>query len=241
MATILQPGDYTVPQPPLPLPPVTVTQTILPALQIAPFELLWGVGRSHPVPNPPTHGTATWTPGEPTTCDFRPIKLPGGESDNLYALRRLGAYLPDFSGITHLQESQTLQVSDPVAVQALETDWHIQISKSVWNPGLQLLPGSPWSVRGFDYTAKKWVSLGVTFDGTALASGLTLAAEYLISPTSLSFVSVTVNGQRTPVSFVQPVVAMANAAMVFNKAVQLDARADALPYIVKIGKMTVSY
>lgn len=234
--TILQPGDYTVPQPLPPKPPLT----ILPALQMAPFELLWGVGRSHPVQNPPTHGTATWTPGEPAVCDFRPIAI-AGDSDNLYALRRLAAYLPDFSGMTHLSESVVYTVNTPANVQALETDWHVQIGNRVWNPGLQLLPGKPWSVRGFDYTAKRWIGLGVTFDGSQLIRGLAFGAEYIISPTSLAFVSVTAAGETAPVGFVQPVVTVGESAMVFNKAVQLDAQASAKPYVLKIGQMMVGY
>lgn len=238
MPTILQPGDYTVPVLP---PPLTITKTILPALQTASFELLWGVGRSNPVNNPPTHGTASWTPGEHATCDFRPIVLPNGESDNLYCLRRLAPYLPDFSSMTHLSESEVYSVDKPQNVQALETDWHVQIGTRVWNPGLQLLPGKPWSVRGFDYTAKKWVALGVTFDGSLLTKGVQFGADYIISPTSLAFTSVTINGEKTPLSFVQPVTMVATNAMVFNKSVQLDATGDAKPYVLKVGQLTVSY
>lgn len=241
---MLQPGTYVVPAPP-PIPPtpppVIVTRTILPALQMAPFELLWGVGRTHPINNPPVHGTATWIPGEPAVCDFHPVVLQG-ESDNLYCLRRLAAYLPDFSGMTHLSESEVYTVNNPGNVQALETDWHIQIGTRIWNPGMQLLPGKPsWTVRGFDYTAKRWQDLGVSFDGSLLTTGISFGGKYIISPTSLSFVSVTVNGQETPVSFVQPAVQAASSAMVFNKAVQLDATGDAKPYVLKVGQLTVAY
>jgi hypothetical protein len=237
MPTILIPGDYTVPILP---PPVTITKTILPALQMAPFELLWGVGRTKPINNPATHGIALWEAGEPATCDFRPVPL-AGDSDNLYCLRRLAPYLPDFSAMTHLSESEVYTVDKPGNVQALETDWHIQIGKNIWNPGMQLLPGKPWTVRGFDYTAKKWVGLGVAFDGSRLTSGIQFGAEYIISPTSLAFVSVTVAGVTTPVSFVQPVVLSSTSALVFNKAVQLDATGDAKPYILKVGQLTVAY
>lgn len=241
MATILNPGDYTVPVPLPPPPPIIVNTTILLALQIAPFELLWGVGRSHPVPNPPTHGTALWTPGEPATCDFRPVKL-NGDSDNVYCLRRLGQYIPPSLAVaTQFTESQTLQVNDPVAVQALETDWHVQIGTKVWNPGLQLLPGKPWQVRGFDYINKKWVSLGINFDGNLLLAGLTLSADYTFTPASLVFNAVSLNGTKHPITFTQPVATAANAAIVFNKAIQCDARSDALPYSVKIGQMVVAY
>ena len=237
MPTILAPGDYTVPAPP---PPVVTTRTILPALQMTPFELLWGVGRSHPVPNPPVHGTATWTPGEPAVLDFRPARLQG-DSDNLYCLRRLAQYLPDFSAAASYTESETYQVSDLSAVQALETDWHIQLGQTVWNPGLQLLPGTPWQVRGFDYVNKRWVSLGVTFDGGLLTAGLSFGAEYGFTSKVLDFVAVTVNGHRTPVNFSQPVTTVATSATVFNKAVQADATSDARPYVLKVGKLTVSY
>lgn len=237
MPTILAPGDYTVAPAP---PPVTINRTILPALQMAPFELLWGVGRSKPVTNPAVHGTATFTPGEPAILDFHPVVI-SGDSDNLYCLRRLAQYLPDFSGMSHCLETEVYTVDKPQNVQAVETDWHIQIGKSVWNPGLQLLPGNPWRVRGFNYTAKHWQDLGVTFDGNLLTTGVQFGAEYIISQTSLSFVSVTTNGEATPVSFVQPVVTASTSMMVFNKAIQTDATSDAKPYVLKVGKLTVVY
>lgn len=236
----LQPGTYIVPPPPPVPPPVTINRTILPALQIAPFELLWGVGRTKPINNPPVHGTATYTPGEPAVIDYHPVVLPI-DRDNLYCLRRLASYLPDFSGMTRCTESEVYTVDNPSNVQALETDWHIQIGKGIWNPGMQLLPGTPWRVRGFDYTAKHWTDLGVTFDGSLLTKGILFGAEYIISPDALTFVSVTVSGVRTPVKFTQPVVQSANSAMVFNKAIQLDATANANPYVLKVGQLTVSY
>lgn len=240
MAVILSPGDYTVAPPPL---PVTITRTILPALQSAPFELLWGVGRSHPVNNPSTHGTATWTPGEPAILDYRPVLLPT-DRDNLYCLRRMGQYLPDFSGATQFTESEVYTVSSLTAPEALEVDWHMQpVGAKVYNPGLQLLRGSPsWTVRLWNQFRGDWEPSGATFDGNALLAGLTFGGEYLISPAGLTYVAVTVAGARFPQSLTVPAVAATPVTkQVFNKAVQTDSDSKANPYTLKIGKLTVSY
>lgn len=233
MTTILQPGDYTVPPP---LPPITR----LVGLQNAPFELLWGVGRSNPVQNPALHGTASWAQGEPSTLTFKPIKLPN-DRDNLYCVRRLGLSLNQSSvaAATSLTESQTLQVDVLANVEAIETDWHIQAGTLIWNPGLQLLPSGV--VRGWQNTAKDWVDLTVRFSPQLLLSGLTLAAEYKMTTQSLIHVAVTINGQRTPVSLTQPVVTAPVAGFVFNKAVQTDANGAAAPYVLKVGQMQVSW
>lgn len=240
MTTILGPGNYTVA--PVP-PPVTITKTILPALQNAPFELLWGVGRSHPVNNPPTHGTATWTPGEPAILDYHPVPLPA-DRDNLYCLRRLGQYLPDFSGATQFTESEVYTVSSLTAPEALEVDWHMQpVGAKVYNPGLQLLPGSPsWTVRLWNQFRGDWEPSGATFDGNALLTGLAFGGEYAITPSGLTYLAVTVGGVRFPQSLTVPPIAVAPVTkQVFNKAVQTDANGQAAPYTLRIGKMTVTY
>jgi hypothetical protein len=241
MPTILTPGDYTVPQP---TPPQIVTKTILPSLQIAPFELEWGVGRTHPVQNPQIHGTATWTPGEPSVLDYKPVML-SGDRDNLYCPRRLGQYIPDFSSATNFSESEVYTVNDITAPEALEVDWHMQAkgSAKIANPGLQLLSGNPnWQVRGFDYIRKVWVSLNVTFPGSALLAGLQFGADYKIDNISMSFVNVYLNGIKFPVTFSQPLaVGSVASSQIFNKALQVDANGSAKPYVLKVGQLTVSY
>jgi hypothetical protein len=238
---VLIPGSYVVPQPP-PIPP-PVNTTLLVGLNRSPFELLWGVGRSKPITNPPIHGTATWTPGEPGVLDFHPALLPGGESDNILAIQRLGQYLPDFSQATKFSESQIYTVNDTKPVQALETDWHMQIGTKVWNPGLQLFPGKPnWSVRGFDYINKVWVPLGVTFDPAVLLTGCMIGGNYTISQLMMSHTAVTINGLKFPVSFAQSVAtAAAIPQPAFVKSVQADANSLAQPYVLKVGKMQVSW
>ncbi len=235
----LSPGTYVVPPPP---PPVTITKTILPALQISPFELLWGVGRSHPVTNPLIHGTATWNPGEPSVLDYHPVNIPS-DRDNLYCLRRLGKYVPDFSGATKFTESEIYTVSDVNAPEALEADLHLQpVGTKVYNPGLQLLRGSPWSVRLWDHVKKDWEPSGVSFNGNALLAGLSIGAEYLISDAGLTYSAVIVQGNRFPQSYFVPVVTAAEVtSQVFNKAVQVDANGTATPYVLKVGQLTVSF
>lgn len=241
---VLQPGTYSVPQPPPPPQPVIINTTILPAIQNAPFELLWGVGRTHPIQNPPIHGTATWTQGEPSVLDYKPVAI-AGDRDNLYALRELGSYLPDFSAATSFTESEIYTVSDITAPEALEVDWHMQAkgSTQIANPGLQLLSGKPnWQVRGFDYIRKTWVPLNVTFPGTSLASGMQFGATYKLINGQLVFVEVDINGLKFPVTFSQALATgKAVAAQVFNKAIQTDCNGSATPYRLKVGALTLTY
>lgn len=240
----LQPGTYSVPQPP---PPVIVNNTFIPAVQNAPFELLWGVGRTKPIQNPPVHGTATWTQGSPSLLTYAPAKL-NGDRDNLYCLRRMGSYgLPDFSKATYFCESQVFTVSDVLAPEALELDWHMQPSGStkVCNPGIQLLAGKPWSVRGFDYIKKAWIDLGVTFDGNILSSGCLIAAEYAVNPgISFSYISVSINGLKFPLKnpYTQAMTTgSAVTSPVFNKALQTDSSAAATPFTLKVDQLTLNY
>lgn len=243
MGQILSPGDYTVLAPQLGPP-----TSILPALQIAPFELLWGVGRSNPVQNPSIHGTATWTPGEPATLDYHPVKLPT-DRDNLYCLRRLGQYIPDFSAATKLVESQVLQVSDLSSPEAIETDWHLQaptvIGSKVLNPGLQLLPTGKaiWTVRLWDHIKGGWeLASKCTLDGSVLLAGVLFGAEYYVSPAGLTYNAVTINGIRFAQTYSVPGKdAPPVKQQVFNKAIQVDANGAASPYQLKVGKMTITF
>jgi hypothetical protein len=241
---ILQPGTYSVPPP---APPVTINSTFIPAVQNAPFELLWGVGRSKPVNNPPVHGTATWTQGSPSVLTYAPADLPN-DRDNIYCLRRMGNLgLPDFSKATYFSESEVYAVSDVLAPEALETDWHMQpVGTKIINPGLQFLAGKPWNIRLWDQVKGSWQDAGVTFDGNILSGqGALFAAEYTVIPgTSFSCISVSVNGLKFPFKnpYTQPLKnGSAVTSPVFNKAVQADANGVATPYTLKVDQLTLIY
>jgi hypothetical protein len=241
---ILQPGTYSVPQP----LPITINNTFIPAVQNAPFELLWGVGRSKPIQNPPVHGTATWTQGSPSVLQYNPVQLTG-DRDNIYVLRRMGNLgLPDFSKATYFCESQIYAVSDVTAPEALEMDWHMQpVGTKILNPGLQLLAGKPvWSIRLWDEIKSSWQDAGVTFDGNILAgNGAMFAGEYTVVPgVSFTYVSVSVNGLKfnlkTP--YTQALkVGTAVTSMVFNKACQGDCDGLATPFTLKVDQLTLNY
>lgn len=218
---------------------------IFPALQLAPWELLWGVGRSRPVNNPAVHGKATWTSGSPATVDFQPVSLLS-DCDNLYMLRRLGAYVPfaDLQMASNFTYSITLAVSDLGAVQALELDYQRQIGPRIWSMGYQLFPASPqWQIRAFDYTKKSWIDTGLKLDPALLAPGKTLAiyAEFSCDGQSETHQTLTLNGgPKQQVNFTQPVFFARNSLTEFNVAVQLDAHQIAKPYVATLGDVTVA-
>lgn len=229
-------------------PPLT-----FPALQSmgqgAPYigwELLWGVGRSHPVSNPPVHGTASLTPGAPATLAFAPAKLAGGESDNLYMLRRLGKYIPPalLAAASRFTLSLRETISDISAPQALEIDYQLQRGTKLWNMGLQLKPSAPfWILRSYDYVARAWQSTGITVDQNKLkpGGGFSMLGEWHVDDTSVTLDAVTLaDGQRHVVNMQHPVATAASPADAYNLAIQLDATADAKPYTAIIQDITVS-
>jgi hypothetical protein len=216
------------------------------ALQSSPWELLWGVGRSKPINNPPVHGTATMIPGEPAIIDYHPAVI-DGDSDNLYCLRRLAPYV----NLTRLQQatrfslSYQLSINDLSAVQAIESDFQRQLGFKVWNMGYQLLPsgGGSWVVRAFNYTEKRWVTTGVSFNPDLITGGRTvgITSTYTLSSTSETHESIRFgDGPTQPVGFSQPVFTSKTMATAFNVACQLDSRSTAKPYTVKLGQVEVT-
>lgn len=221
-------------------------QLTLVALQSSPWELLWGVGRSHPVTNPPIHGTATFTVGEPATIDYHPIVLPA-DRDNLYCLRRLAPYvnLARLQQATQFSLSWQMSVNDISAPEAIESDFQRQLGNKVWNMGYQFLSqgSSPWLVRAFNYTTKDWKDTGLRLDPSLLAGGrtLTVAATFTLSDATETHNTLSFNGGvPQQVGFSQPVFTSATQSTLFNVAMQLDANGTAKPYQVRLGKVEVT-
>lgn len=210
-------------------------------------ETLWYEARSPGAPKTGPHGTVTIVPGSPATADFHPVKLAGGESDNCYNLRRLW---PTLTAAQRLIMETAKQFSigcdymmDPLAsVQAVELDYQIRKSNGVViNVGPQLLPISGgWIIRGFDYVNKKWVPLGakaVVVAGKPTHLEVTATCDDKV----VQFVSVSVNGVVTPVTFSHLVSQSATGQPYCNAAYQLDATPDAKPYKATIDKLTVTF
>lgn len=230
-------------------PPLTLI-----ALEQSPWwELLWGVGRSKPINNPPQHGSATFSigkPGQPSVLDFHPLALPTKESDNLYCLRRLASYVP----LERLQKARKftmsywLQVSDISAVQAVESDYQLQLGQSLWNMGLQFIPWTlnadpakaTFNIRAFNYQKSSWVATGLSIPASFLLSGMTVLAEFSITDTSETHESLTINGNRKLLGISQPVVSRSNSVNEFNIAFQADATADAKSYRLSVQNVSVS-
>lgn len=221
-------------------PPLTLI-----GLQGSPWELLWGVGRSHPVTNPPIHGTASFVVGEPAEIIFAPAVLPSGESDNLFALRRTAPYIPlaRLQSASKLTYSLQLGVSDPTAVQALETDLQMQLGTKVWEAGFQFHPGSPkWTLNVYNKAQGAWQPTGLTLDPALISGGKTasIVQELAIDPSGLTYTAISLNGTRQSLGIHNPVVTDTHSFNYLNIAVQPDAMASAKPYNVTLGAVSLT-
>lgn len=238
MPTILQPGDYTVPKPEL-APPTTVVKTIFAGLQLGSFQALWGVGRTKPITNPPTHGMVTQTPGSPATFDFHPVTL-SGDSDNLYCLRRLVDQVDPalLAQATKFSNSCWIQIDNPGNVQAFEFDLPTPLNAGTM--GIQLLPGKPfWSIRAFDYPNKHWVSLeGTNFDPALLANGAVFGGEYTCDGSQVHHTAALIGTGKITVNYSQNLGQKLSPRL--NAAFQLDATGDAKPYKVSLNNFQIS-
>jgi roadblock/LC7 domain-containing protein len=239
LVQILQPGDYTVLPPPSPVTTI-VTKVVFAGLQTGSFQTLWGVGRSKPISNPPTHGTVTQTVGNPlATYDFHPVAL-AGESDNLYCLRRLITQVDSslLANAKNFSNSAWIQIDNPSNCQAFEFD--LPTPLNVGTMGIQLLPGRlGWSVRAFDYTVSSWRPLnGTNFDPSLLVKGAVFGGEYTCDGKTVEHTAVLINGTRIPVTYSQS--CGATLAPRFNAAFQLDATGDAKAYKVSLNNFTVT-
>lgn len=228
-------ADLTAPK------PVAIAQ-----IQAVMPETLWYEARSPGAPKTGPHGTITIAPGSPATADFHPVNI-GGQSDNVYCLRRL------YSTLTAAQRSimetaKSFSIScdylfDPLAsVQAGELDYQIRKSSGVViNIGPQLLPQSGgWIVRGFDYINKDWIPLGVKAmpqPGKMIHLELDATCDDKI----VQFTSVAVDGVITPVTFNHPVSMSTAGQPYINAAYQLDATGDGKPYKAKIDNFQVTF
>jgi hypothetical protein len=221
---------------------------ILPALQIAPWELLWGVGRSTPMATD-DHGQATFMPGEPAQIDFWPKTLASGESDNLYMVRRIGQYFPVSAivGATRVTYSFDLGISNPLACQAFEWECQRQSGLKLWNMAWQLRPDNPveWHLFAFDYSRREpdpWIPTGIIVDPLLLANRklLSIGCGFSMTDSSESHDYITINGKKSAVSFTQPVFTAAKPGTYFNVAMQPDAKVMAQPYMITLGNVTVS-
>lgn len=210
---------------------------IFPALQSVPWEMLWGLGRSVPVTTT-DHGTAVFTPGEPAVIDFHPKILASLESDNLYLFRRIGPYIAA-ANATKVAYGMEISISDLSACQAFEFECQRQIGTSIWNMGIQLLPGNPWTVRGYNKSIETWVPTQVTLDPALLSAGKTLSllAAFTLSDTGVSHDFLLINGQPNPMALTQPLATAKIEANYFNVAVQPDALQQAKPYQVTMGRV----
>jgi len=239
MGQILPPGDYTVQQPPAPPQPTAVTKIVFAGLQLGSFQTLWGVGRTKPINNPPTHGNVTQQPGTPATFVFEPIPL-SGESDNLYCMRQLVTQVDPqiLAKATNFTQSMWVQIDNPANCQAFEFDCPTPLN--VGTMGIQLLPGkTSWSVRAFDYTIKSWRPLsGTNFDPTLLKAGTTVTAEYACDGKTIEHKNVTINSMKIPVTYSQSCGATLKPRL--NAAFQLDAAGDAKAYKVALNNFTLT-
>jgi len=215
-----------------------------PALQAAPWEMLWGLGRSKPMVTN-DHGTAAFVPGEPARIIFFPKTLATRESDNLYCVRRLAPYLPGgmLERIRKVTYSLQVGLSDLSACQAIECEWQRQIGLKVWNGGLQFFPGpgTAWTVRAFDYIKGDWEPLGITINSALLAPGkpLDTSGEFTLSDAGVSYDTLTINGLPVPMNFNQAIGTAKVASEQFNVAFQCDALQDAKSYQANLGRVTL--
>lgn len=219
----------------------------LTGIQSAMPETLWYEARSAGAPKTGPHGTITIIPGSPATADFHPVKLAGGQSDNVYCLSRLYPRLMPMQRAimetaTKFIISCDYMLSPLASVQAAELDYQIRKSNgTVINVGPQLIPdGLSWQVRGFDFVKKSWVPLGVKASPSA---GKTTHLE--VSATCdgkiVQFTQVVVDGVVTPVTFSHPVTMDKTGAPYINAAYQLDATSDAKPYKATVDNLTVVF
>jgi len=181
------------------------------------------------------HGTYTLTPG-PGTLDVQ--VMPAAPYNNFYFYTNLQ---------TASEQSRFVwgggwcfpTEADRSASQGLEWEIELCLGGDVWNMAWQILlkPGSneKQGFRAFDYTHSKWVAVpAVPFDPHWLDPGkiLICEAEYISGRTAEQHVALTVNGNRTPVTFSQPCRADrwdAHSNYV-HYAFQLDADGGATPY-----------
>jgi hypothetical protein len=238
--TTLQPGTYIVPPiPPAPLP-VVIAKTIFAGLQTGRFDMLWGVGRSKPIDNPPVHGSIVQIPGAPATFDFHPTVI-AGDSDNLYCLRRLIDQADPIllANAINFSNSAWVQIDNPANSQAFEFDYPTPLTKGTM--GIQLLPGKPaWSIRAFDYGISTWRPLaGTQFDPALLKTGAVFGGEYTCDGEEVNHTAVLINGVKIKVSYSQACGPKIPPRL--NAAFQMDATGDAKAYVVKLDKFTVTF
>jgi len=210
-------------------------------------ETLWYEARSPGSPKTGPHGTVAIVPGSPATADFKPTKLVGGESDNVYCLRRLYSTLTsDQKSLMETAKNFSIScdyIFDPLAnVQAGELDYQIRKSNGVViNIGPQLLPiTGGWVIRGFDYVKKVWIPLGVKATVTA-GKPTHLQLDATCDDKTVQFTQVIVDGVATPVTFSHPVSQSTTNQPYCNAAYQLDATGDAKPYKAMINNLTVTF
>lgn len=234
-----------------PRPVVTITgiQTVLPEKASDGSLGLWYEARSAGAPKTGPHGSINVTVGEPAVDDFHPVALASGSSDNVYLLRRL---YPTFSDLQKqiLETARFFSIGckvslQPLAnVQAFELDYQIRKSNGVViEIGGQLLPDG--TLRAFDYVKKVWVALGPKIDLSSMAS-LDYPVEILIEATcddkTVTFISVSVNGQKFQVTLSHPVTATTVLNSPYcNAARQYDAKGSAPAYKGVVGEFTISF
>jgi hypothetical protein len=244
MATILSPGDYTVPPPP---PPVLITKVVIAGLQMGSFTPIWGVGRSTPVANPPVHGSISQVPGSPAQYDFKPalVKDPStGKfvSDNIYMLRQLLNQVDNnlLAAAKQFSNSFWLKIDNLNFCQAVEVDFPTPMTAGTM--GLQFLPGPTfWQVRAFDFNKSTWVALpGVLIPASQLLTGVNLGGTYTCDGKTVTHTSVSVAGVTIPVNYSQAC-GPKRVQPLLNAAFQLDATTDAKEYKPSIDNFSISF
>jgi hypothetical protein len=187
-----------------------------------------------------TSGTFTYTPGVAPDYEATFAAFPNYAYNNGYWYTTLGKFDWANKWTYHLEvKFQTL--TDFNASQAIEFELQQDVNNFIFNMAWQadFIKSKTWNT--FDYTNKVWNSTGIPVNFAQFKSlqYVVMEAVYLRTPTTLTHVSLKVNGTLYTVNKTRPGFAKVLTPHT-NAAFQLDTRSTATPYSVKARNFNVT-